>query len=110
MSTSVFLRDLDLVGICVQDHIEVIAEGLPVAIGHRHHSHLSSLRRRGTSQTVGVSSGLWRLRCWIVGATREQTAPPRRMLKFWLISAGRHELRGSPGFCFDTFSFAPCRF
>ena len=34
--------------------------------------------------------GRLRLRCWIVGTTWGQTAPPRRMLKFWLISAGRH--------------------
>ena len=39
--------------------------------------------------------GRLHLRCWIVRATVERTAPPRRVQKFFLISAGRHVLRGS---------------
>ena len=164
LSTNVFLLDLDLIGICVQDQrrIEVIVEGLPVFHGAQLAiTLLSPLRADGNLtngvhglmvqlwwlpdaarsghiqswwETVNVSSWLcllgfprqgedplhsravahscslclgcsdgglfWHvlqpgrlhLRCWIVGATREHTAPPRRMLKFWLISARRHQL------------------
>ena len=52
VSSNVFLRDLDLVGICVQDQrrIEVISGGTAhfsrCSTGHRHHSRVSSPRRR----------------------------------------------------------------
>ena len=170
LSTNVFLLDLDLIGICVQDQrrIEVIVEGLPVFHGAQLAiTLLSPLRADGNLtngvhglmvqlwwlpdaarsghiqswwETVNVSSWLcllgfprqgedplhsravahscslclgcsdgglfWHvlqpgrlhLRCWIVGATREHTAPPRRMLKFWLISARRHQLCRCQGF------------
>ena len=49
---------------------------------------------RTCSPILGVQmgcrcQGVLRLRGWIVGATRGQMALPRRMLKFWLFSAGR---------------------
>ena len=170
VSTNVFLRDLDLVGICVQDQPHRGDSGGTAhfsrcSTGHRHHScdltdgverlmeqlwRLLDAARNVLIQswlvTVNVPSWLCLLgvggrfseethtfvrflarvktrsipetlrtrarKSWMFrwgsllacaaarafasslldrrGATREQTAPPRRMLKFWLISAGRH--------------------